>query len=319
MAEVSLSSGIRTSLSSLSETSKQLETTTDRLSTGKKVGSAVDNPTNYFAAENYNDRADALSGRLDGMSEAVQQINAADNGITNIRGFLSQMKGIVNDALSNTEAEDREALGKQFNELIVQVRDMAKDSSYGGINLVYDNASTTVEFNESIGVSTLKIQGFNISANSGALDESTGEIAASGVTGGDQTGYGLSLDVNDGDIVGIKSYGKTETSASGHEVNWGGTDYQDSLADVIEQIEGMESSLKTQASKLANNLAVITQRQDFTNEAINILEVGADNLTLADMNEEGAKLLALQTASSLGVQAMSMASDQASNVLRILQ
>jgi flagellin-like hook-associated protein FlgL len=241
MAEVSLSSGIRTSLSSLSETSKQLETTTDRLSTGKKVGSAVDNPTNYFAAENYNDRADALSGRLDGMSEAVQQINAADNGITNIRGFLSQMKVIVNDALSNTEAEDREALGKQFNELIVQVRDMAKDSSYGGINLVYDNASTTVEFNESIGVSTLKIQGFNISANSGALDESTGEIAASGVTGGDQTGYGLSLDVNDGDIVGIKSYGKTETSASGHEVNWGGTDYQDSLADVIEQIEAWKA------------------------------------------------------------------------------
>jgi len=81
----------------------------------------------------------------------------------------------------------------------------------------------------------------------------------------------------------------------------------------------MESSLKTQASKLANNLAVITQRQDFTNEAINILEVGADNLTLADMNEEGAKLLALQTASSLGVQSMSMASEQASNVLRILQ
>jgi flagellin-like hook-associated protein FlgL len=319
MAEVSLSSGIRTTLSSLSDTAKQLETTTDRLSTGKKVSTAVDNPTNYFAAENYNDRANALESRLDGMSEAIQQITAADNGITNIRGFLSQMKGIVNDALSNTEADDRDALGKQFNELILQVRDMAKDSSYGGINLVYDNASTTVQFNERIGNSTLTIQGFNISANSGALDETTGEITASSVTGGDYTGYGISLDVNDGDIVGIKSYGKTETSASGHEVNWGGTDYQESLASVIEQIEDVEGALKTQASKLATNLAVITQRQEFTNEAINILEVGADNLTLADMNEEGAKLLALQTASSLGVQSMSMASEQASNVLRILQ
>ena len=319
MADVSLSASIRSNLVSLQSTSKLLQTTTERLATGKKVSSAVDNPTNYFAAENYNDRADSLSSRLDGMSEHIQMITAADNGITNIRGFLSQMKGVVNDALSNTESEERRSLGEQFNELILQVRDMADDSSYGGINLLTDNASTTVQFNERIGESTLKVQGFNLSAGSDSELQTNGEISASGVTGGDGTAYALSFDLDGGDIIGVKSYGQDSTAASGHEVDWGGTNYQADLADVVEQIEELETSLKTQASVMATNLAIITQRQEFTQGAINVLTEGADNLTLADLNEEGANLLALQTSSSLGVQSLSLASQQSQNVLRIIQ
>src|SRR5690606_28356326 len=110
--------------------------TTQRLATGKKVSRAIDNPTNFFAAQSYNDRANGLSARLDGMGEAVQQIKAADNGITAIRGILSQMKGVANDALSNTDAGERRALGEQFNELITQASNIAKDSGYAGINLL---------------------------------------------------------------------------------------------------------------------------------------------------------------------------------------
>jgi flagellin-like hook-associated protein FlgL len=318
MADVTLSTSIRSNLHSLKKTSSLLNTTTERLSTGKKVSSAVDNPTNYFAALNYNDRAKGLTSRLDGMSEAIQQISAADNGITNIKGFLSQMKGVVNDALSNVDSDERKSLGKQFNELILQVRDMAKDSSYGGINLLYDNAEKTVEFNEKINVSTLKLQGFNISAGTDASLSTSGEITASAVTGGDGTSYALSFDIEGAGVLGIKSYG-TSTAASGHEVNWAGTDYTTTLADVVESIESMESSLKTQAGVMATNLAIITQRQDFTNEAINVLTTGADNLTLADLNEEGANLISLQTSSSLGVQALSLASQQNQNVLSIIR
>ncbi len=320
MADISLTAGIRSSLLSLQSTSKMQNQTTTRLSTGKKVATAVDNPTNYFAALNYNDRASGLSARLDGMGEAIQQVKAADNGISGIRGFLSQMKGVVNDALANSDSDARKELGKQFNELIAQATSMAKDSGYGGVNLLYDNASRTVEFHEDIGESTLEIVGFNLSGADDGPDESTGELAESTVTGGDYTGYAFSFDI-DGDtdgVVGIKSHGENNTYASEHEVNWGGTDYLTSLGDVVKQIETMETKLKTQAGKLANNLAVITQREDFTNQAINILKEGADKLTLADLNEEGANLLALQTASQLGVQSLSLASQQGQQVLRII-
>jgi len=457
---ISLTSSVRTSLTSLKSTATQLEKTTERLSTGRKVASAIDNPTNYFAAANYNDRAKSLSGRLDGMSEATQMINAADNGITNIKAFLSQMKGVVNDALSNTASDERRELGKQFNELIVQVKTVAKDSSYGGINLLYGNAANTVQFGEQIGASTLKLQGFNISGATNAMD-ANGELGSSGVAGTNGDSYALSIDLDGEGIVGLKSFGvpatttttvgqpseiitalngmigmastfgaaypgysagdptvyntfhdiidiATSTDSDGnylfnptdplypfdysvsgdyavyfyqgswdsdignavadlltsvralaqdhlngidtttaaaslgtsiiavadaytaygdsiaggtgtHEIDWGASTYQTDLSGVIGSIEDMESTLKTQSSKLANNLAVITQRQEFTTGAINILQEGADNLTLADLNEEGANLLSLQTAQSLGVKSLTLASQQSASVLSLIQ
>jgi len=340
MSGVSLTASVRTTLNSLKDTSKSLETTTERLSTGKKVASAIDNPTNYFAAENYVERADALESRLDSMSEATEMINAADNGITSIKSYLSQMTGIVNNALSNTDSDQRRKYGQQFNELITQVRDIAKDSSYGGINLIYDNASTTVQFGENIGDSTLTLQGFNISANSG--DAGTdGELSSSGILGASYASqasvassatnasvasygsginaYALTIDVNGTDIVGIKSYGTDATSESGYEIDWGSTDYQTQLSAVISTIENFEDTLQVQSSQLANNLAIITQREDYTQESIDILNNGADDLTLADLNEEGANLLLLQTSQSLAVQSLSLASNSAANVLSIIQ
>jgi len=328
MSEISLSSSIRSSLTSLNSTSKLLAQTTDRLSTGKKVASAVDNPTNYFAALNYNEQADSLNARLDGMSEATEMINSADNGITNIKAYLSQMKGVVNDALSNTDSDERKELGKQFNELIVQIRDMAKDSSYGGINLINGNASSVVEFGEGVGDSTLTLQGFNITAGTGSVNTANGELDVAGgyidasgnyatALAEGYTAYALTLDLNGKQAVGVQSYG---TGPDSYEVNWGDNDtYHDNLKTVVKQIEDVESALKTQSSKLANNLAIITQRQDFTQEKINILQEGADKLPLADLTEEGANLLSLQTSQSLGVRSLSLASQQTSGVLSILQ
>ncbi len=77
------------------------------------------------------------------------------------------------------------------------------------------------------------------------------------------------------------------------------------------------SDLRTQSSKLSSNLSVVTTRQDFTSNMINTLQTGADNLTLADMNEEGANMLMLQTQQNLGVTSLSMASQAAQAVMRL--
>lgn len=322
MADVSLTAAIRSNLLSLKSTADQMDQTTTRLATGKKVASAIDNPTNYFAAAGYTERADGLSARLDGMGEAIQTIQAADNGITSMKGFLSQMKGIANDAMGETDSNARADLGKQFNELINQAQQLVEDASYGGINLLQDSETLTVEFNEAIGESTLDVSGFNV--ESGTYDSADGTFKASAVTAGtggsDISTWAMTIDVDGGNVVGIKSYGTTTAgvAASGHEINWSAPEYKTTLADLVADIEEVESSLSTQASKLANNLAVITQREDFTNEHINILTEGADNLTLADLNEEGANLLALQTSQQLGIQSLSLASQQNQAVLQII-
>ena len=77
------------------------------------------------------------------------------------------------------------------------------------------------------------------------------------------------------------------------------------------------STLRSNTQTLAANLNIITTRQSFTDSMINTLQTGADNLTLADMNEEGANMLMLQTRQSLGTTSLSMSSQAAQSVLKL--
>jgi flagellin len=83
------------------------------------------------------------------------------------------------------------------------------------------------------------------------------------------------------------------------------------------EIHNAETALRSQSARLSSNLSVITIRQDFTTSMVNTLQQGSDNLTLADMNEEGANMLALQTKQSLGTSALSLASQSAQSVLKL--
>jgi flagellin-like hook-associated protein FlgL len=89
------------------------------------------------------------------------------------------------------------------------------------------------------------------------------------------------------------------------------------ISESINQVRSATESIRSFGSSLANNLAVIQTRQDFTKDLINELDQGADKLTVADPNQEGAKLLALQTRQQLGVTALSLASQSQQSVLRL--
>ncbi|AXK79174.1 flagellin [Pseudolabrys taiwanensis] len=77
------------------------------------------------------------------------------------------------------------------------------------------------------------------------------------------------------------------------------------------------STLRSQSQTLSSNLSTVQIRQDFTKAMINTLQAGSDALTLADSNEEGANLLALQTRQQLSTTALSLASQADQNVLRL--
>ena len=85
----------------------------------------------------------------------------------------------------------------------------------------------------------------------------------------------------------------------------------------ITDLKSATDTLRAQASKFGSNLSVVETRQDFTKNLINVLETGAANLTLADTNEEGANLLALQTRQQLSSTALSLASQADQNVLQL--
>jgi flagellin-like hook-associated protein FlgL len=95
-------------------------------------------------------------------------------------------------------------------------------------------------------------------------------------------------------------------------------DTDSSIDTVLGNLDTAISSLRSQASEFGSNLSIVETREDFTKSMINTLETGAANLTLADTNEEGANLLALQTRQSLSSTSLSLASQADQNVLRLL-
>ena len=92
---------------------------------------------------------------------------------------------------------------------------------------------------------------------------------------------------------------------------------QDDIAQSLAEISAALKSIRSFSAELGNNYSIITSRQDFTENLINILTEGADKLTLADMNEESANILALQTRQQLAINSLSLASQASQAVLKL--
>ena len=99
-SEITLSAATRQNLLSLQDTASLLATTQSRLSTQKKVNSALDNPVNYFAAQSMTARSADLMSLMDGISNGIQTIQAANQGITRIQGLVDSAKSTAQQALA---------------------------------------------------------------------------------------------------------------------------------------------------------------------------------------------------------------------------
>src|SRR5712672_2882289 len=96
--DIVLTAGIRQNLLSLQNTASLQQTTQQRLATGKKVNSALDNAVNYFAAGSLTSRAGELSSLLDAMTNGINTLKATDNGLNSITTTIQQMQATVTQA-----------------------------------------------------------------------------------------------------------------------------------------------------------------------------------------------------------------------------
>jgi flagellin-like hook-associated protein FlgL len=275
MATISLTSQMTANLLSLQNTAKLLGITQERLATGKKVNSAIDDPVAFFDADAHYQLANDYAALKNGMSEAIQTVQAAANGIDSLKSILAQMKSIATAAKSAEAGSDELAsLEDQYTTLVAQYDDLAVDSGYKGVNLLEAGSTLDVVFS---------VENYDDTA-----DPPTGALR---ITGFDASSAGTAL----------------LTAAP--------TDWNSAIGEIDAKI----AELRTQAKIMAANLNVVTERQNFTDKMIATLKTGADNLTLADMNEEGANMLMLQTRQALGIQSLSMASQAAQQVLSLFQ
>jgi len=365
---IHLSAAVRQNLLSLQSTADMMSNTQNRLATGLKVNSALDNPNSFFTASALNNRASDLGNLLDDMGQSTQTLKAADEGIQSITKLVEAAKGKANQALQSSSSEDRRRYAGEYNELLSQIETLAKDAGYNGKNLLAGGTANdlSVVFNED-GTSKLGVAAVDYTDTTTALGltdlglgtDSSYTIANTTLEAGAETGDTLTLtigsdthsiafgagvtaeevaaEINKIDSVTASSDGTNMTiSAVGGEIalddnittanlaTTAGTgfvagDFQtdSGINTTLGNLTEALGTLRSQASTFGTNMTVVENRQNFTTKLINTLEEGAGKLVLADSNEEGANLLALQTRQQLSSTSLSFASQADQNVLRL--
>lgn len=369
MSDITLSQSVRQNLLSLQNTADLLGRTQNRLATGKKVNSALDNPNSFFTAQGLNNRSNDLATLLDSMGQSVQTLKAADEGMKSIVKLVEAAKAKANQAHQTNLITDRQKYAAEYNELLAQIESVARDSGYSGKNLLAGAGNDLqVVFNEDSS-SKLDILAVDLTDTSGLLGlpdlttgtVSSGTVAESALTAGAEAGDTLTFTVGsksytipygagttaanviaaldalpdvsattDGTTVTITAAGGNFTlddndttanmaTVTGTGYVLGSFDQDTAINNTLSQITKALNTLRGQASTFGTNLTVVENRKNFTKSMMNTLAIGADMLTLADSNEEGANMLALQTRQQLSSTALSMASQADQNVLRLFQ
>jgi flagellin-like hook-associated protein FlgL len=371
MTSVTLSASVRDNLLSLQGTAKMMADTQNRLATGNKVNTAVDDANSFFTAAGLNNRASDLSTLQDSMSLAVKTVSAASSGIDAIQKLVTQAKSVANQALQTTiTAASASAT------TVATAFDTAANSGLSLTFTIGDNAATSIALSTAVASAgdlktalSGKVSGLTVSVSGGAIkfsvaggqNFSVSGTAATKAIGGNiaKTSNGANRDAfvsqyndlraqidqlaADSSFNGINlmngagtdknltvNFNATQTSTltlkavdmSSTGLGLSAVTDWSSKAKVDASTTALDSAkntLRTQASTFGSNLAVINNRQSYTQSTIDNLQGGAGALTLADTNQEGANLLALQTRQSLATTALSLSNQAQSSILSILR
>ncbi|MBD1547827.1 flagellin [Roseibium aggregatum] len=279
MSDIILSSAVRDNLLSLKSTAKLQSTTQNRLATGLKVNSALDNPNSYFTAAGLNDRANDLGNLLDNMGQAVQTMRAAEDGIGGITKLVESAKAIANQALQNQSEYQRKVYAKQYNDILTQIEDLARDSGYKGKNLLAGIGNELkVIFNED-STSNLTVKpvdftdttletGLNLKDLAEGAGATSSFLANAGTASLDLTGLQASSDLAslptwaNGDIISITDGVTTKTYTVGASL----TTVQD-YVNAINNLGGLKASFDETTDKLKitsglNNVLTLSISKD---------------------------------------------------------
>ena len=180
-SDISLTAGMRNNLMSLQNTVNLLDRTQERLATGKKVNSALDDPGAYFKSKALTDRSGDIGLLKDNMGQSLQIVQSADKGIKAITAMVQQAKALAEQANMALAAGDTDAVSTyaiQINELSTQIDNIVGASGYQGINLLnaggVNSSAATASLDVKFESGSLRIAA--VSADSAGLSLATANV-----------------------------------------------------------------------------------------------------------------------------------------------
>ena len=330
MADISLTASMRSNLLSLQQTQDLMDMTQERSSTGKKVNSAIDNPSSYYAAQSLTNRASDLNALLDSMGQGIQTIQAANEGIEAITDFVQQAKALANTARDNATVkgttssgtytaaddtknitvkiegvadqdievtlEDTDSLEQAATKIATALNDGtdgvkdAEDTVIGGFTATVENGQIKISnskgivanvsgtisgitFNGEIGNSTRTTSMKQYNEILDQIDQLAKDSGYKGVTL--LQGNSLKVVFNEDRSSYLTINGTfADTSDEGLKISraedWTNPD-NEAIDASISELENAITSLRNMASEFGNNYSIVENRENFTESLINVL------------------------------------------------
>ena len=311
MASLNTNVGAMTALQTLTSTNKNLATTQSRISTGLSVGQASDNAAYWSIATTMRSDNKSLSTVQDALGLGAGKVDVAYTGMNAAIEVVDEMKAKLVAALGASD-DDRGKIQSELAELQNQLKSIGDSATFSGANWLsvdtstghaaagtHDDVEVVSSFTRDsagdisigkINVAVDDIKLFDAADDSGILDT---EFTTTG--GGAVTVSVHTLDITAADID------------------------EDDITQMIDAADGALASMTTAASDLGAAKKRIDMQNDFVSKLQDAIDRGVGQLVDADMQEESARLSALQVQQQLGIQSLSIANGNSQNILSLFR
>lgn len=321
MTGITLSAAQRKNLLSLQDTQVLADRTNIRLATGKRVNNVADDAVNFFRSRALSQRADDFGLRQDNIAQGIEALQATLTAIDGVDALLKQLRGIT-EATRSQLGTERIASTTQFKELFKQISLLINDASYQGLNLLNTTSNKLVVFFGTKTTSVLEVRGLTLNAYSAVAGNNS---YVSGFNSNHLFTSFLAFQANaNGSSISVV-FSRIFTASFGPGSTPGFSNIGNNNSNVlaidktVTRLDAAVTRLRAHAAIFGSNSSILTTRQTFTRNYINTLRTGSDALVLADLNEEAASSVVLQTRQQLGINALKLSGQQTQAIVSLIQ
>ncbi|WEX08314.1 flagellin [Chelativorans sp. AA-79] len=293
MASIMTNTSAMVALQSLKATNKALEVVQGRISTGYRVAEASDNAAYWSIATTMRSDNKALSAVQDSLGLGAGKVDTAYTAMNDAIEAVDSIKTKLINA-RGASGENQTKIQAEIDILLDQIRDAALGANYAGTNVLATDSTAPLE----IAASYNRASDGTVSIGTISLDLTGIRLVAADGTTVDATQH-LAHDIMQIDVV-----------ANGSDA---------SIDAYLEDVETALGAMSTAAANLGAVKNRLDLQKDFVSNLMDSIERGVGQLVDADMNEESTRLQALQVQQQLGIQALSIANQNAQNILSLFK
>jgi flagellin len=329
MASIMTNASALTALQSLNSTSKNLETTQSRISTGYRVADASDNAAYWSIATTMRSDFKAMSTVQDSLGLGASKVDTAYTGMNKAIETVNEIK-VKLVAANGASAADKDKIDIEIKALQSQLKSYADSATFSGANWLstdtsghtaagtFDDVKIVASFNRSasgavsLGTIDVKVQDIKL-YDAGQTDETdAGILDSTRNAAGARTAASAAA-------LGTYAAGNTFTVSDLELTD--GTDFANDqqVTQMLGVVEGALKDMTTAATNLGAAKSRIDLQKTFTTSLMDSVERGVGQLVDADMNKESTRLQALQVQQQLGIQALSIANGNSQSILSLFR